>query len=80
MSLRESLREHRDLLPVIAVGGALGSLARWGVGKALPHAASEFAGRTFLINLSGALLIGLLMAAMLSVWSHTRYIRPFLGP
>lgn len=73
------LREHLPMVPAIALGGALGSLARFGIAKAEPHASGAFAWGTLWTNLSGALLLGLLMAMMLSVWSHTRYVRPFAG-
>lgn len=73
------LRQHAHLTPLIAVGGALGSLARWGVARAVPHAAGDFAWSTLVANLSGALLLGALMACLLSVWSHTRFVRPLLG-
>jgi CrcB protein len=73
------LREHAHLAPVIAVGGALGSLARWGLAQALPHDADEFAWATLLTNVAGAFLLGLLMALVLTLWSHTRYLRPLLG-
>lgn len=77
--LGELLRAHRDLLPVIAVGGALGSVARWGLGSALRHGPDEIAWGTLLANVSGSLLLGLLMAFVLDVWSGRRYVRPFLG-
>ncbi|MFT4083897.1 MAG: fluoride efflux transporter CrcB [Nocardioides sp.] len=77
-TLAELGRAHADLLPVIAVGGALGSLARWGLAEAWPHR-SGFPFATFVTNLSGALLLGMLMALMLGPLSHTRYLRPFLG-
>jgi fluoride exporter len=73
------VRRHADLLPVIAAGGALGSLARWGLATALPHRASELAWGTLLVNLVGSFLLGLLMALLLDVWSERRYARPFLG-
>ena len=73
------LREHAHLVPVIAVGGALGALGRWGVAEALPHAAGTWSWATLWTNLSGALLLGLLMAFVLTIWSHTRYLRPLLG-
>jgi fluoride exporter len=73
------LREHRDLLAPIAVGGALGSLARWGLVVALPHGGDAWPWSTFLANVSGCLLLGVLMAFVLGPWSHTRYLRPFLG-
>jgi CrcB protein len=72
-------RERWDLLLVISAGGALGSLARWGLGVAFPHPADRVAWGTYLANVSGALLLGLLMAFMADVWATTRYVRPFLG-
>jgi CrcB protein len=73
------LREHRELLAVIAAGGALGSLARWGVAEALPHTPGEVGWSTFAVNVSGAVLIGVLMTLVLGPWSRHRYLRPFLG-
>lgn len=40
---------------LVAVGGALGSLARWGVGQTMPDAWAVLA-----VNLGGCLLLGLL--------------------
>jgi CrcB protein len=77
--LRDLVRHEADLLPVIAVGGALGSLARWGVAEALPHRTSEIAWATAVVNVAGSLLLGLLMAVVLDVWADRRYVRPFLG-
>jgi CrcB protein len=73
------VRQHADLLPVIAVGGALGSLARWAVSEALPHRAAELAWGTAIVNVAGSFLIGVLMAFVLDVWADRRYLRPFLG-
>ena len=41
-------------LAVVAAGGALGALARWGVGVAFPHTPAA----TCAINVLGCLLIG----------------------
>ena len=71
------VRRDADLLPVIAVGGALGSLARWGMAQVLPS--TGFAWSTLLTNVIGCGLIGVLMALMVDRWSGTRYVRPFLG-
>lgn len=75
------LREHRDLLAPIAAGGALGSLARWGLTTLLPGSPQEstLPWATLIANVSGCLLLGLLMAFVLGPWSRTRYLRPFLG-
>ena len=77
--LWDTVRERWDILAVIAVGGALGSLARWGVAQALPHRPSEFPFSTLAVNVLGSFLLGLLMVFVLEVWSPTRYVRPFLG-
>jgi fluoride exporter len=73
------VRERWDLTLVVAVGGALGSLARWAVGVAIPHSAGRFAWSTLVVNVSGALLLGLLMALLVDVLSRSRYLRPLLG-
>lgn len=77
------LREHGDLLAPIAAGGALGSLARWGLTTVLPHGGHSWPWATFLTNVSGCLLLGVLMAFVLGPWSTVpfwgRYLRPFLG-
>ena len=43
---------------VVAIGGAFGALARYGVGVLLPHDANGFPWRTLLINLTGSFLLG----------------------
>jgi fluoride exporter len=73
------LRERWDILLVIAAGGALGSLGRWAVSEAVPHAADGVAWGTWLENVSGAFLLGLLMVLVLDYWPPHRYVRPFLA-
>ena len=51
-----------DLL-LVALGGALGTLARWAVGRALPPAAGWPLG-TLAVNAVGALALGLLLEAL----------------
>lgn len=77
--LPDVLRERWDVLLVISAGGALGSLARWGLGELLPHGPGDFAWSTFVANVTGALLLGVLMAFMVDLLASTRYVRPFLG-
>lgn len=73
------LARRRDVLGVVALGGALGSLARWGMAEALPHRPGTFPWATFVTNVSGCFLIGLLMVFVIEVWPPSRYVRPFLG-
>ncbi|GAA1130545.1 CrcB family protein [Nocardioides aquiterrae] len=68
-----------DVLLAISAGGALGSLARWGVGELLPWSGTEFAWGTFVENVSGGFALGVLMVFVLDVWPSQRYVRPFLG-
>jgi CrcB protein len=67
------------VLLVISVGGALGSLARWGVGELVPWSGNGFPWATFIENISGGLALGMLMVFLLDVWPPHRYLRPFLG-
>lgn len=72
--------EHAEwrVLLVVAVGGVLGAWARYGLDVALPTFAVQWSWATMLVNASGCLLIGVLMA-----WVETgrapRLARPFLG-
>jgi CrcB protein len=64
------------VLAAVAAGGALGALARWGVGLALPTPPGQPPWPTLGINVLGCLLIGVL----LGVLSHRRahpLLRPF---
>jgi fluoride exporter len=67
------------LLGVVAAGGVLGSLARYAAGLALPHASGGFAWATFLVNVSGSLAMGVLMAWIWSMERPHPRLRPFLG-
>ena len=66
------------VLGVISAGGALGALARWGLAVAVP-AGGGFPWATFATNVSGCLLIGVLMVLVHEVWPGRRLLRPFLG-
>ncbi|KDN21109.1 fluoride efflux transporter FluC [Amycolatopsis rifamycinica] len=68
-----------DVLAVIGAGGALGSLARYGLSVALPHARGEFAVATLVTNVLGCLLIGVLMAILTTAAQPHHLLRPFLG-
>lgn len=68
-----------DILAVIAAGGALGSLARWGLAQMLPQPDTAFPWATFDANVSGCFALGVLMVFVTDVWPPSRYLRPFLG-
>lgn len=53
------------LLAAVAVGGALGALARWGLSEAFPSDADAFPWTTFAINMTGSFLLALLPTSAL---------------
>nr|WP_133852162.1 fluoride efflux transporter CrcB [Labedaea rhizosphaerae] len=64
---------------VIALGGGLGALARFGMGKWLPSEPGRFPWGTFLTNVVGCLLIGVLMVLVTEVLQAHPLVRPFFG-
>jgi fluoride exporter len=74
-------RQRAELSPsvliAIAAGGALGGLARHGLQVAFP--VRTFPWATFGINVSGCLLIGVLMVLIARRRPNARLLRPFAG-
>jgi fluoride exporter len=73
------LRGQGAAAAAVAVGGALGALARWAVGLALPASPGAFPLGTFLINVVGCLLMGVLVVHVSEVREAHPLVRPFLG-
>jgi CrcB protein len=73
------LRERRDILLAIAVGGSLGALARWGIAEALPHSPTHLPWGTALANVSGCFAIGVLLVVLAEKRPDDRLLRPLLG-
>jgi len=66
------------VLALVAVGGGIGALARHGIGLLVPTGPGGFPWSTFVINLSGSLLIGVLMV-LVADGRTGPLARPFLG-
>lgn len=62
----------------IAVGGGIGSLARYLLSAAF-QAGQGFPWAVFAVNISGSFVLGVLMVYMLEVWPPRRFLRPFLA-
>lgn len=60
----------------VAAGGALGSLGRWALVEALPQADDGWPWGTLLVNVTGALAMGLLIA-WLTDRESPAWVRPF---
>ncbi|MGH3872440.1 MAG: FluC/FEX family fluoride channel [Pseudonocardiaceae bacterium] len=67
-----------SVLAAISTGGVGGALARSGLDAAFPHRPDAVAWATLGVNVSGCLLIGVLMVLVTDVWPH-RLLRPLLG-
>jgi CrcB protein len=57
----------------------LGAEGRYGLSVLWPHDAGQFPFATFITNVTGCLLIGVLMVLITEVWPAHRLLRPFLG-
>jgi CrcB protein len=66
------------VLAVVAAGGALGALARWGVGLALPTHPGALPWPTLAVNVLGCLLMGVLLGVLSRRRAHP-LLRPFAG-
>ncbi len=73
-------RRPNRVLAAVAVGGASGTAARYGLGLLFPEpAASGFPWTTFAVNVSGCLAIGVLAGALDRARTTHPLIRPLLG-
>lgn len=66
-------------LVAVAAGGTLGALARYAIGLGLPHLPGTFPLTTFLINVAGCLLIGVLLVVVTEWTTAPALLRPFLA-
>ncbi|WP_024805234.1 CrcB family protein [Nocardia sp. BMG51109] len=76
---RERARFPVGVLCVIGIGGGLGALARYGLARWWPTPPGGFPWATFVTNVSGCFLIGVLMVAITDIRTAHPLVRPFLG-
>lgn len=62
-------------LALVAAGGALGALARYGVSRAFDGVGGTFPVATLAVNLSGALLLGFLSVLLVDRFEVSRELR-----
>lgn len=67
------------LLVAIASGGVVGSLGRYAVGLGLPHHPGAWPWGMVLVNLTGCLAMGVLVAFLVARPGTHRLARPFVG-
>ena len=67
------------VLAAVAAGGVLGAEARYGMSVLISHEAGQWPWATWLVNISGCFLVGILMVVITELTSPHRLVRPFLG-
>ena len=63
----------------VVVGGAVGALARWGIGLAFAGTEASFPWATFLVNITGAFGLAATAVLLSERLRPTRYVRSLLG-
>lgn len=74
----DNSRRKFDIVAVIGVGGALGTLARYGIATAFPVTLQQIPWATLAINLSGSFLLGFMLSVVERL-PPNRFMRPFLA-
>ena len=69
----------RKTVGLVAAGGAIGALARYGLIRAFPISAGHFPATTLAVNLSGAFLLGVLLEALLRRGRPDHWLRILAG-
>ncbi|MFC3386424.1 fluoride efflux transporter FluC [Couchioplanes azureus] len=67
------------VLAAVSAGGVVGALARHGIAVAWPHEPAGFAWATWIVNVTGCFLIGVLMVLIRRFRPEQRLLRPFWG-
>jgi CrcB protein len=70
-------RRHPGVLAAIACGGFIGTFGRYEFLRLWPTSQGHFPFALFVVNTSGAFLIGLFLTLILERIGPTRYLRPF---
>ena len=78
-AVRARRRAEPAVLGAIALGGALGAPARYGVAQLVHVAPGSFPWATFWTNISGSFGLGLILALLLERYPASRYLRPFVA-
>jgi CrcB protein len=74
-----SRRRDPRAVGAVALGGALGAPARYGISQLVHITPGSFPWGTFWTNVSGSFAIGLFLALVLRRLPAARYLRPFVA-
>ena len=71
-------RVQLSVLVLVATGGVVGSLARYGFSLLVTQTPGRFPWSTFWVNVSGSLLIGFMLVLLIDRFPGARFARPLL--
>ncbi|MGW4298237.1 fluoride efflux transporter CrcB [Streptomyces sp. NPDC004376] len=74
-----SLRKLLSSVAAVAVGGALGAAARYGVQRAWPSRPDGFPWATFGVNVAGCVVMGVVVMFFMEIRPAPPLVRPFLA-
>ncbi|HEV8627410.1 MAG TPA: fluoride efflux transporter CrcB [Acidimicrobiia bacterium] len=77
--VRRARRRDPRVMAAVALGGALGAPARYGISLAVHVTPGTFPWGTFWTNVSGSFALGFFLALVLERFPPTRYLRPFVA-
>lgn len=77
--MRERTRTHPAVLGAVAVGGALGASARYGVAQIIHAAPSTFPWATWWVNVSGSAVLGFVLVLLVERFPPARFLRAFVA-
>ena len=72
-------RGQGPVVAVVALGGAIGAVARYAASLWWPARGGGVPWTTFGINVVGCAVIGVFMVVITDVWAAHRLVRPFFG-
>jgi len=76
---RRDRRRQVFIVAALGIGGVLGAVSRYALLLAMPTPNGHFPWGTFVINISGSAMLGLLLVLLLEQFSRGRLARPVIG-
>ena len=70
---------HARVIALVFVGGCVGGLVRYLVGQHWSHPADGYPWATFVVNVVGAFVLGVVVELATEVLDGSRYLRPLAG-
>jgi fluoride exporter len=76
---RRTRQAQLIIVIALAIGGALGAVARYAVSLAIPTQDGQFPWSTFIINVSASFVLGFVLILLVEQFPRGRLARPVIG-